>query len=313
MKRSKRWFLQIFINEIKNRLIPRNMYKTFELLRTSRSGFNQSSPNRREMMKTATYNVQTCDGTSQDITINYTIVPEPLSVIREWCEMNSFRSFDCIPENKMARDNFAWSYISHVENGLRRDITCTARRMTWYSSRHLNPNLFPTFSFRIGLWSPENTEVNVTSKNRTCRDDVESFLDVSRQMDIDRWLVDSDVWWSDPYDHEPAYPQNLMLELIKNDAQTTHMNTMYEADDQGIWSMLRSCNGVVPNIYRDSSLSHPDLIGALLIWWRFHQDSIKELTTLKSTVVSSQNILQIPKPRRWMIYEINLPERNAEA
>ena len=116
MKRSKRWFLQIFINEIKNRLIPRNMYKTFELLRTSRSGFNQSSPNRREMMKTATYNVQTCDGTSQDITINYTIVPEPLSVIREWCEMNSFRSFDCIPENKMARDNFAWSYISHVEN-----------------------------------------------------------------------------------------------------------------------------------------------------------------------------------------------------
>ena len=106
------------------------MYKTFELLRTSRSGFNQSSPNRREMMKTATYNVQTCDGTSQDITINYTIVPEPLSVIREWCEMNSFRSFDCIPENKMARDNFAWSYISHVENGLRTDITCTARRMT---------------------------------------------------------------------------------------------------------------------------------------------------------------------------------------
>ena len=168
---------------------------------------------------------------------------------------------------------------------------------------------FPNFFFsNWTVWSPENIGVNVTSKNRTCRDDVESFLDVSRQMDIDRWLVDSDVWCSDPYDHEPAHPQNLMLELIKNDAQTTHMNTMYKADDQGIWSMLRSCNGVVPNIYRDSSLSHPDLIGALLIWWRFHQDSIKELTTLKSTVVSSQNILQIPKPRRWMIYEINLPD-----
>ena len=39
---------------------------------------------------------------------------------------------------------------------------------------------------------------------------------------------------SDPYDHEPAYPQNLMFELKKNDVQTTHMNTMYEADDQGI-------------------------------------------------------------------------------
>lgn len=81
-------------------------------------------------MKTATYNVQTCDGRSQDVTIDYAIVPEPLNVIRKWCDMNSFRPFDCVPENKMTRDQFAWSYSSHFNNGHRKDITCTARRMT---------------------------------------------------------------------------------------------------------------------------------------------------------------------------------------
>lgn len=164
-------FLQIFINNLKTGMNSRNLYERFERFRIWRSCLNLIQMTKADSMKTATYNVQTCDGISQDITINYTIVPEPLNVIREWCEMNSFRSFDCIPENKMARDNFAWSYMSHIGDGQKRGITCTARRMTWYSSlsssKHLPkpiPSLSPPLNqIRAGFdeWSHDHRNLKM--------------------------------------------------------------------------------------------------------------------------------------------------------
>lgn len=186
-------FLQIFINNLKTGMNSRNLYERFERFRIWRSCLNLIQMTKADSMKTATYNVQTCDGISQDITINYTIVPEPLNVIREWCEMNSFRSFDCIPENKMGRDNFAWSYMSHIGDGQKRGITCTARRMTWYSSlsssKHLPkpiPSLSPPLNqIRTGIWwmipwSSKPEDVGIVSQIGTNETHIRTSWDWTR-------------------------------------------------------------------------------------------------------------------------------------
>lgn len=81
------------------------------------------------VMKTAIYNVHTADGRTQEISINYTIVPEPRNVISEWCNTNKVRSFNCITPNKIPLDAFSWSY-KMIEDGSSKKITCFAERMT---------------------------------------------------------------------------------------------------------------------------------------------------------------------------------------
>ena len=96
------------------------------------------------VMKTAIYNVHTADGRTQEISINYTIVPEPRNVISEWCNTNKVRSFNCITPNKIPLDAFSWSY-KMIEDGSPKKITCFAERMTWigyYRLHHFTSDTF---------------------------------------------------------------------------------------------------------------------------------------------------------------------------